>query len=344
MNKIFLVVLSLLVIIFSMILTGCNAPAGLSESSENQSKVPVTVGPLSKSASYDSYWGPYYDASGKVEIYYLLKSSYGQWNTATATVPEGFVCIGGGAFCEYGGNPGYLTGSWPSDDLQSWNAQSKDHCYYGYHRLTAVAVAMRLIDNTGSYYIPVSDIISHFKVITSTSEFNNVNPSASTYATYCVISGGAQVLNPFGNWGQLLTKNYPAYKSPYYNTWFSGSKAHVYQDAKQIIGYSVNYDGQSIPNFGYLKAKIISTGIVKTQPSSRGSLTLAPTPGWVMTGVGGATYPDYGVPVTEYSGRLLTQLGIYNFPSGINALVADTDFIYPDSTNLCLYVVEIAKY
>jgi hypothetical protein len=328
---------AVVIALLALILAGCELP------SQPAAAAGASI-PQSRAASYDSYWGPYYDASGKVEIYYLLKSSYGEWNTATATVPDGFVCVGGGAFCEYSDMPGVLTGSWPSSNLLSWNAQSKDHCYYGYHRLTSVAVAMRLIGNNG-YYVPVADIKSHLTVASSTSDFNSINPWASAYTPKYLFSGGAQVLDPFGNWGQLLTDSHPSatYPSSFQALWIVGSKAHVYQDAKQVKAYSINYDGGVINNFGQLKVNVKTTGRYSTQPYARGSLTLAPTAGWVMTGVGGKTYQNNGDPVTESSGRLLTQLGMYNFPSGISGVIADTDFVYPASTNFVLYITEITK-
>ena len=47
--------------------------------------------------------------------------------SAMASVPDGYVCVGGGANDQWDGYGNLLTGTFPSDDGRSWTASGKDH-------------------------------------------------------------------------------------------------------------------------------------------------------------------------------------------------------------------------
>jgi hypothetical protein len=326
----------LVIMLIASVLAGCNMPAGQTteKQTENQSGV-ITV---KKSGSYDSQWGPYWDFSGRVEVTYYTKSVVGWQNSLTVTVPDDSVCIGGGAYTEYSGNPGFLTGSWPSMDLKSWNGQSKDHVYYGPHTLTVVAVGLKLIDITGTYYISADVVKKNFLVTSSTSNASTY-PREIVYSDPCVtISGGACVLEPFSNYGSLLTGTF--YEPTY---WYATSKSHLYEDPKQIVSYAIQYcSSYPIVGFGRLFMDVVRHSSISTSASTKGVIKLRPRNGSLIVGVGGQTDLINDI---NY-GRLLTAASPYfdaqfNSPSSMCAYVADTDFVNPYAGQLNLTSIEI---
>ena len=83
--------------------------------------------------------GSQFDGSGQIEVaIWVSRSSFGAHNRVACTVDPGFVCIGGGAYADYGNRYGaLLTESRPFDgNFNSWVASSKDHEFSNPHTLS----------------------------------------------------------------------------------------------------------------------------------------------------------------------------------------------------------------
>ncbi len=202
------------------------------------------------------------DFTGTIEIYSGTVSIYDSNDpnlfSGTAYVPEGFVCVGGGAHVinVYDDDPGaLLTMSAPLDNGQfnGWRAEAKAHIegnsiqpWY----LQVHIIGMRLRSNSGAY-IPVEELRNSMQLVSNTSSLER---SPSTFVTvsngYKLIGGGAIV-----NWsgpGNLLTESYPEG-----NSWLVKSKDHTVESPATITSYAIGIKN-TIPNFGSLAVNIIS--------------------------------------------------------------------------------------
>lgn len=278
--------------------------------------------------------GPYYDASGCVEtrIYHALVS--GRQNTAVVNVAPDEVCVGGGAWVDYGNGPGaFLTGSYPLcsfDYLIGWVAQSKDLVRENVHNLHVYAVGMKLKNSTTQEYLSRETVQQYIKCFS-----NNYNYVASkTYSTvvlpanYKMISGGAQVIDPFTRPGNFLTNSF------HFGTrgWQAEAKDHLVASPGTVTAWGIAVkNDEPIPGFGYLKTLYYMVGTT-TSPGVPGILTHnVPVSGYCVVGAGA---------INQYSGsgRMLTALMISN--NGVE--IRDKDYDLPDSGNLYsqLFVIQ----
>jgi hypothetical protein len=329
-------IMALMIIGIMSLIMGCSVPGNIA--GKNDESILVNSPEINKSGSFDSYH-VYYDASGRIELRYYYKSAFGDHNTATATVEDGYLCIGGGAFVDLeSGDPAMLTGSWPSLDMKSWNAQSKDHIYYGWHRLVSVAIGMRLKDANGRN-IDINTIKSHFSVNNSvifkahtTEQSITVTPNTS----YSIISGGANITVPFENPGQFLRQS--SINTNYGGTtyWIAKSNSNTLAYMKNLFCYTITYDNKDIAGFGRIKVSIKTAEGGKTPAFTKGEISMSPDSGWLISSVGAYTaYKDL-----NYN-RMLSAIGMF---AGVG-FIHDENVIYPypSSITMTMKLIQIQK-
>jgi hypothetical protein len=245
---------------------------------------------------------------------------------ASCSVDADFVLVGGGAEVEGEGNPGgLLTASYPSSDLTTWFASSKDHQRSFAHRLRAYTIGLRLNG------VPAATLRSLISLSQATS-VTAAHPSvvASVPPGFNLIGGGARA--NYSSAGQLLTTSRPAG-----GQWLASSKDHGISNAGTVTAFAIGIPSGVIPGFGTLD--VVASSVSSFSSGGYRSVSLATPPGWVLTSVGGDA---------QYSGagRLLTDLLPFSdAPSNTisGATVRSKDHEYSSSGNTFAYVIAARK-
>ena len=144
---------------------------------------------------------------------------------AVATLPEGYVLTGGGAFVDYGAGYGnLLTASFPNGD-SGWEARSKDHLVADPAKITAFAIGIRA--NRGN------QLRLRHTIVTATGAVAQ-HPSAQVcLQPGWVLSGGGAI----DNWnepGNLLTASFPSG-----SCWSASGKDHIDPSPASITAYAI---------------------------------------------------------------------------------------------------------
>jgi hypothetical protein len=223
------------------------APDGARDVNSDAAKSPVI---------FTTKYGPFYDCSGSIETWIHAAVTYGNHNTVMAEVGPDEVLVGGGATVS--GGYGLLTGSFPFLDKQwelgdgitdfsygtKWVAQSKDHIVGSNHYLWVQAIGMKLRTQKPldpNSYLPRSDVLKALRYVSGVGTYTQ-HPTAYAYSPAGfsrVISGGAQVLNPFEQPGNFLTASF-APSNYIAKSWFAASKAHGgYYSPSYLISYAI---------------------------------------------------------------------------------------------------------
>ena len=140
----------------------------------------------------------------------------------TATLPDGYILTGGGAFVNYGNGYGnILTATFPSSQ-STWEARSKDHLVADPAQLTAYAIGIRHRD--GAIHLQ-----GHIQQATG-AVAQHPNAMVTLDAGWTLTGGGA-----LDNWeepGNLLTATYPQGTS-----WIGAGKDHIEFSPASITAY-----------------------------------------------------------------------------------------------------------
>jgi len=296
---------------FLILASGCDAASDLGEGEVDQ-----------------AISGDFVDSSGAVTV--RIKTC--GWSasvshpTATCSVDSDFVLIGGGAEVEGEGWPGaLLTASYPSADLSTWIASSKDH-WKGYaHRLRAYAVGLKL---TG-----VSSVtLRNYMAFVSSQSGAAAHPSAVAELPpgFKLVGGGARA--NYSGQGIMLVASYPDSFQ-----WVAEAKDHRRADSGTVDAYAIGITAGSIPGFGSIDTSSISASTWVS--TGYGTADLSTPTGWVLASVGGAAQYDSW-------GRLLTDLiPFIDAPTNIKqgSKVRSKDHEVADSGFTTSYLISIRK-
>lgn len=152
-----------------------------------------------------------------------------QHPAALATLPEGYVLTGGGAYVQSSTMGNFLTASYPLGE-SSWQASSKDQDVAAPATITVFAIGMKY-RGTG---------------VTLTHRIKSVTSSVAAHASAkaCmddgfILSGGGA----FDNWsgaGNFLTGSYPALDSSNKTQcWFAQGQDHLHSSPAAITAYAI---------------------------------------------------------------------------------------------------------
>jgi vibriolysin len=249
----------------------------------------IAANPNAKVASALVTAGPFTDWSGQVSVV-LVSSDFGPSNDllqGSVTVPDDYVVVGGGAY-NYQGEPGsFLTASYPSSDLTTWNIVSKGRPGVSTYYLACYAIGLKIGGLTST------QLRNYISLTTATSGVASQPTISASLAGsgYTLIGGGAKV-----NWsgaGNFLTDSHPDVTN---NAWAVASKDHITSSPASITSYAIGIM-QNIPNFGSLD---IGTDLATLTPNcmsslNQGSIAVTIPQGWVLTSPGGtAKWNQYG--------------------------------------------------
>jgi hypothetical protein len=150
-------------------------------------------------------------------------SNPAQHPQAIATLPDGYVLTGGGAFVDYQGYGNLLTATFPTSD-SAWEARSKDHDVPDPASITAYAIGLR--HRSGAVRL-----MHQIKSATSA-------PAQHPTTSVCldpgfILSGGGALDNWTGD-GNLLTGSFPQQ-----GCWFASGKDHVHPSPASITAYAI---------------------------------------------------------------------------------------------------------
>jgi len=159
-------------------------------------------------------------------IFPSVKSPVAPHPSASVSVPDGWVLVGGGAQVEYGSGLGsMLYGSFPKEN--SWVAEAKDHLQPDPAQVTAFAIGLKR-----SFLAKIGLTVTSPLVITSAPPANH--PSVTLVnQNFSFISGGARV-----NWagvGNLLTASFPQDRQ----NWTAQGKDHLQPDPATITVWGI---------------------------------------------------------------------------------------------------------
>jgi hypothetical protein len=161
-------------------------------------------------------------------IHLSIEQTHGQHPEATATLPTGFVLVGGGAKIDSpAGQGNLLTASFPANE-RSWTAKAKDHHYESIARLSVLALGLR-------EELPIGRV----EVSTSSRDSEVANhPAVAAVVNegYAMIGGGAQV-----HWhgdGSLLWRLEPR-TSAAGQEYVAGAKDHQSPDPSALTAYAL---------------------------------------------------------------------------------------------------------
>lgn len=193
------------------------------------------------------------DWSGEVEVaMWESVSQYGQRTFAACNVDPGWVCIGGGAWTDYGtGGGALLTSTEPASyngPFTGWRATAKDHGTVNQHTLHVYAIGLRLKN------VPVETLKQNLTIRSITSS----DASKYTYATsyldpsYWLIGGGVRFDYIVYPHYQLLTKSgwYQAMNGA--EGWIGSSKSCGTEYNGRVVVQAIGIK-KSIPGFGELE-------------------------------------------------------------------------------------------
>jgi hypothetical protein len=144
---------------------------------------------------------------------------------AVATLPEGYVLTGGGAFVDYGSGYGnLLTASFPNGD-SGWEARSKDHLVADPAKVTAYAIGIRAK--------PGNHLRLRHTIVSATGAVAQHPTAQVCLHSGWVLSGGGAI----DNWnepGNLLTASFPSN-----SCWSANGKDHIDPSPASITVYAI---------------------------------------------------------------------------------------------------------
>lgn len=257
------------------------------------------------------------DESGLIEIIVSKREVFGQHNSISATIPDNYVLIGGGATVSNG--DGLLMKSCPDSNLKRWYAQSKDLGYTSPHKLTVHAVGLKLKGIS-------QEQLRQQMTIRSATSFMASHPqtSVSLPQEYTLIGGGAAI-NSNGENGSFLTKSIPNK-----NNWYAAGKDHLRIEPSSITAYAIGIKNP-IPGFGELEISYDSVSHWIGQSSIKYTEDVGPE--WLISCPGAET------TFTTKVGRILTIIE----PAYTNVTVGSKDHEKPDSGTLSLHLIKFRK-
>jgi hypothetical protein len=142
---------------------------------------------------------------------------------AVATLPNGFVLTGGGAFVNWHGAGNLLTASFPNSD-NSWEARSKDHDVSDPAPITAYAIGIKPRSGTHN----VTHVIKSAKGATA------AHPSARVCLDAGWILSGGGALDQWTGNGNMLTASFPNG-----TCWDAAGKDHKVSSPAAITAYAI---------------------------------------------------------------------------------------------------------
>jgi hypothetical protein len=175
-------------------------------------------------ASISAYALALQDPNDQWDVFIKKETSNpAQHPQAVATLPDGYVLTGGGAFVDWHGAGNLLTASFPTSD-SAWEARSKDHDVVDPASISAYAIGIR--PRTGTPKV--------VHTIKSATGLAAAHPSASVcLGPGFALSGGGAIDNWEGN-GNLLTGSFPQG-----GCWFASGKDHVHPSPATITAYAI---------------------------------------------------------------------------------------------------------
>ena len=279
------------------------------------------------------------DSSGQVHITIWQDSISGTKNNLAVEVDSNYVCIGGGAYIDYGnGNGALLTQSSPlskaagnnvGTNFTTWAASSTDHIYPNTHKLYVYSIGIKLDS------LPTQSLKNQLLWLAITSSSGEI-PSASVSAPegYVLISGGACATYDSGA-GSFLTSSYVPiqYQTP--STWFASSTYHYSQDNAIISSYGL-FINPVIPNWGTLKINNKYSPGNTVFPGGIASETVFIDQGWVLSGICAQSIYDISQPA-----RMLFSM--YPSNNGLSVTAQSKDQYYSSSGSVLAQLFEIKK-
>jgi hypothetical protein len=143
--------------------------------------------------------------------------------TAVATLPQGYVLTGGGAFVDWTGAGNLLTASFPNAAL-SWEASSKDHDISDPAAITAYVIGIRHRAGT----------VRLAQTVIQVTGANQQHPTATAcLGAEWTLCGGGAVDNWDGD-GNLLTATYPEG-----SCWTAAGKDQIHASPATITAYAI---------------------------------------------------------------------------------------------------------
>jgi hypothetical protein len=147
--------------------------------------------------------------------------------TATATLPDHFVVVGGGARANWTGDGSLLYGSYPTPDGSGWIGASKDHAHSDPSTITVWAIGLK------------KSFLDHTSTIVTLQELSSppVNHPQLTYTVpHFYLTGGGALVH-WSGYGSLLTASYPEDR----HTWFAAAKDHEEPDPATITVWIIGF-------------------------------------------------------------------------------------------------------
>ena len=173
------------------------------------------------------------DASGLVTVS-VFSRTWGPaksiWKDVELLLPDKeMIAIGGGGKGVEFPAGGYLTASYPNDDLSGWLVSSKDHSVVNPHELTTYVIGMKIkgmsrdqLYDSINMQVADSGLASH--------------PEAEAFVPsddFVLISGGFKV--DYRGYGNIATASFPSSKS----SWRACSKDHTIVDPANLRVYAI---------------------------------------------------------------------------------------------------------
>jgi hypothetical protein len=290
--------------------------------------------------------GPFLDASGQIVTKIHWAYTNGQHNTINASIDSDEVLVGGGAYVDYSGYGAVLTGSFPALDANGygtgWTAQSKDHLAVCQHNTYAYAVGMKVKASPNGAYMPRSLLQQYIRIFSVTSAYSPA-PQATVdlSSNWDLLSGGAQVLYPFGEDGVNVCGNLLTRSVIKGNGWYAESRELGYASPARITVWAIAMTANDpsrpgtgyIPGWGHIQMTYRG-GATTTSAYYPGQYVIYKDAGNCITGVGASTG-------SSGTGRFLTMAAVSTDNSYI--IVRDKDHCYPAGGGLSAYLCEIVK-
>ncbi|KDQ55194.1 hypothetical protein JAAARDRAFT_344407 [Jaapia argillacea MUCL 33604] len=159
-----------------------------------------------------------------------VTSAKAQHPTATATLPDGFVVVGGGAKANWTGDGNLLYGSYPSPDGRGWIGASKDHAHPDPSTITVWAIGLKK-----SFLSDASMTVNFF-----TRQDLSPAPANHPKLTFVVpdfhITGGGALVH-WNGFGSLLTACFPQDRQ----SWVAAAKDHEQPDPATITIWTIGF-------------------------------------------------------------------------------------------------------
>jgi hypothetical protein len=204
-------------------------------------------------------------------------------------------------------------------------AQSKDHAVSCIHGLVVNAIGLKLKNSQGNY-LPKDTVQQYVNINSVLSQTAN-HPGTDAYGIYPgIIGGGAQVMNPFDGYGNLLVCSDEVGSG----SWVATSKDHLVASPAQITAWCISIK-TDIPTVGILEIRQKMNSIATSQYQP-GVVYVYRDPGFVTVGAGAEI---------QYNGagRLLTYVMVSCDDCSTSA--QDKDHCVPDSGYLTASLYEM---